>query len=106
MANYTHDKTVLIGCVVISGAFLGNNNTLITTAVMNASNIPRPTASAAYSFLRFIGGAIAPYLAGKLAEWFNPETPFIVGGTCVLLSVLFLMIERKHLAHVDQAEAH
>lgn len=106
MANYTHDKTVLIWCVILSGAFLGNNNTLITTAVMNASSIPRPTASAAYSFLRFIGGAIAPYLAGKLAEWYNPQTPFIVGGACVLLSVLFLLIERKHLAHVDQAEAH
>jgi len=106
MAYYTHDITVLICCVILSGAFLGNNNTLITTAVMNAADIPRPTASAAYSFLRFIGGAIAPYLAGKLAEWFNPETPFIVGGACVLLSVLFLMIERKHLVHVDHAEAH
>lgn len=35
---------------------------------------------AAYSILRFIGGAIAPYLAGKLAEWFNPRMPFVVGG--------------------------
>ncbi len=106
MAFYTHDKTVLICCVILAGAFLGNNNTLITTAVMNAADVPRPTASAAYSFLRFIGGAIAPYLAGKLAEWFNPEMPFIVGGACVVLSVLFLMIERKHLVHVDHAEAH
>lgn len=106
MASFTESKTVLIVCVILSGAFLGNNNTLITTAVMNAAPVERPTASAAYSFLRFIGGAIAPYLAGKLAEWYNPEMPFIVGGACVLLSVLFLLIERKHLAHVDQAEAH
>ncbi|MFC5530226.1 MFS transporter [Cohnella yongneupensis] len=106
MANWTTDKNVIIWCVIISGAFLGNNNTLITTAVMNAAPVERPTASAAYSFLRFIGGAIAPYMAGKLAEWFNPHTPFVVGGVCVLLSVLFLLIERKHLVHVDKAEAH
>ncbi|MBB3108853.1 putative MFS family arabinose efflux permease [Paenibacillus phyllosphaerae] len=104
MANWTTDKTVLIVAVIVAGAFLGNNNTLITTAVMNAAPVERPTASAAYSFLRFIGGALAPYLAGKLAEWFNPHMPFIVGGAFVVLAVIYLYFNRNHLKHVDAVE--
>ncbi|MFB9328890.1 MFS transporter [Paenibacillus aurantiacus] len=105
MAIWTTDKAVLITAVIIAGAFLGNNNTLITTAVMNAAPVERPTASAAYSFLRFIGGAIAPFLAGKLAEWFNPHMPFIVGGAFVVLAVIYLAVNRKHLSHVDAVES-
>lgn len=104
MAIWTTDKAVLITAVVIAGAFLGNNNTLITTAVMNAAPVERPTASAAYSFLRFIGGALAPFLAGKLAEWFNPHMPFIVGGAFVVAAVIYLAVNRKHLSHVDAVE--
>jgi predicted MFS family arabinose efflux permease len=105
MANWTDNKTVLIVMVIAAGAFLGNNNTLITTAVMNAAPVERSTASAAYSFLRFIGGAIAPYLAGKLAEWYNPHMPFIVGGACVVLAVLYMLSNRRHLKHVDEGES-
>lgn len=101
----TNTSSVVIVCVIIAGAFLGNNNTLITTAVMQAAPVERSTASAAYSFLRFLGGAIAPYLAGKLAEWYNPHVPFYVGGCFVLLSVLFLFINKKHLIHIDEAES-
>ncbi|GFN32873.1 MFS transporter [Paenibacillus xylaniclasticus] len=106
IANWTYEKEVVIWMVVLSGAFLGNNNTLITTGVMNASTIVRSTASAAYSFLRFIGGAIAPYLAGKLSEWYDPHMPFTVGGACVVLSVVFLWFNRKYLKHVDEVEGH
>ncbi|MBM7567809.1 MFS transporter [Paenibacillus sacheonensis] len=105
MAYWTTDKTVIIIMVIVAGAFLGNNNTLITTAVMNAAPVERPTASAAYSFLRFIGGAIAPYLAGKLAEWFNPHMPFVVGGAFVVIAALYLLVNTKHLKHVDDVES-
>lgn len=95
---------VIVG-VVFAGALLGNNNTLITTAVMNAAPIERSTASAAYSFLRFLGGAVAPYFANKLAEWTSPHIPFFVGGFLVLLSVIFVLINRHHVNHVDKVEA-
>ncbi|UQZ83850.1 Multidrug efflux protein YfmO [Paenibacillus konkukensis] len=104
MGIWTSSKAVVIISVIIAGAFLGNNNTLITTAVMQAAPVERPTASAAYSFLRFLGGAIAPWLAGKLAEWFNPHVPFIVGGCFVLVSVLFVLMNRNHLKHIDHAD--
>ncbi|RAP74306.1 MFS transporter [Paenibacillus montanisoli] len=106
MGYWTTDKTVIIAMVILAGAFLGNNNTLITTAVMNAAPVERPTASAAYSFLRFIGGALAPYYAVKFAEWFDFHAPFYIGGGFVVLAVIFIWVNRKHLKHVDEAEAH
>ena len=104
MGIWTSTQWVVIAAVVFAGALLGNNNTLITTAVMNASPVERPTASAAYSFLRFLGGAIAPYLAGKLSEIYNSSVPFYVGAAFVFLSVLFIWWNTKHIQHVDAAE--
>ncbi len=105
MGIWTNEQWVVITAVVVAGALLGNNNTLITAAVMNASPVERSTASAAYSFLRFLGGAIAPFLASKLAEWFNPHVPFIVGAGFVLLSVILIMANQHHVKHVDHVEA-
>ena len=101
MGIWTSTQWVIIAAVIFAGALLGNNNTLITTAVMNSAPIERSTASAAYNFLRFIGGAIAPFLAGKLAEWYNPHVPFIVGAGFVLISVLVVWFNRIHVQHVD-----
>lgn len=101
MGFWTSHQWVVVSAVVISGALLGNNNTLITTAVMNATTVERSTASAAYSFLRFIGAAIAPFLAGKLSEIFNPSTPFIVGAIFVFISVLVVWTNHMHVKHVD-----
>jgi MFS family permease len=106
MGIWTSTQWVVIAAVIFAGALLGNNNTLITTAVMNAAPVERSTASAAYSFLRFLGGAVAPFLAGKLAEWFNPHVPFIVGAVFVMVSVLFIVMNRQHVKHVDRAGAH
>lgn len=104
MGIFTSTQWLLIACVIIAGALLGNNNTLITTAVMNATDVERSTASAAYSFLRFLGGAVAPFLAGKLSEIFNPHVPFIVGSVFVFLSVLVIVCNYKHIKHVDDVE--
>ena len=59
---------VLVVGVIVAGAFLGVVNTVLTEAVMDVAPVERPIASSAYSFVRFAGGAIAPFLAGKLAE--------------------------------------
>lgn len=104
MGIWTSTQWVVIVAVVVAGALLGNNNTLITTAVMNASPVERSTASAAYSFLRFIGGAIAPFLAGKLSEIYNSSVPFYVASAFVFLSVLFMWLNKKHINHVDEVE--
>jgi len=103
MGAFSTVPWVIMACVVVSGALLGNNNTLITTAVMNAAPVERSTASAAYSFLRFIGGAIAPFLAGRLAEMYSPAVPFYVGGGFVLAAVALVLWQRRRLSHVDAA---
>ena len=93
-------RVVLVVAVIIGGAFLGVNNTLITTAVMQSSPVDRPVASAAYSFIRFVGGGAAPFLAGKLAESFVPSIPFYVGAAAVFASIFVLFSGRAYLSKV------
>jgi predicted MFS family arabinose efflux permease len=101
---FTGNKTILIVDVVASGLFLGVNNTLITQAVMRVSDVERPVASAGYSFLRFIGGAIAPYLAGVLAENISPNFPFFFGAGAMVVAMGVLFVGRRYLGQVDAPE--
>ncbi len=102
MGIWTDSKEVVIVAVIMAGLFLGTNNTLITTAVMEVAPVERATASAAYSFVRFFGGAVGPWLANKLAEVYSPHVPFIVGAIFVLLAMVVVGTGRKHLHHVDR----
>ncbi len=104
MGLFTSTQWVIISAIVFAGAILGNTNTLITTAVMEAAPVERSTASAAYSFLRFLGAAISPYMAAKLAEIFNLHLPFYVAAGFVFLSIVFIGWNYKHLAHVDRMD--
>ncbi len=99
-------QATLVVAVIVAGAFLGVNNTLVTTAVMEVAPVERPVASAAYSFVRFIGGAIAPWLAGKLAEWYNPQIPFYVGAGAVVVSIAVLYSGRAIIGAAQAAAAH
>ncbi len=89
--------TGLVVAVIVAGAFLGINNTLVTQAVMTVSPAERPIASAGYNFVRWIGGAVAPFLAGQLAERVNPHVPFYVGAGALLLGLIVLFSRRRHL---------
>lgn len=102
MGIWTDSSTAIIVAVIIAGLFLGTNNTLITTAVMEVAPVERSIASAAYSFVRFLGGGVGPWLANKLAETYTPHIPFITGAIFVLLAMLVVATGRKHLAHVDK----
>ncbi|RDI47211.1 MFS transporter [Nocardia mexicana] len=100
MAIWAEHPPVLVVCTVLAGLFLGVNNTLITEAVMISAPVERSTASAAYSFVRFVGGAAAPFLAGKLGEH-QVALPFWVGAGCTAVGVVVLLAGRSALAHVD-----
>ncbi|MGI8577518.1 MAG: MFS transporter [Nocardioidaceae bacterium] len=106
MAIWTDSKAVLASCVIVAGAFLGINNTLVTETVMKAAPVERGVASAAYSFVRFGGGAVAPWLAGKLGESINAHVPFWMGAGAVLVSALVLASGRRFLAHIDAQPGH
>ncbi|QWC86159.1 MFS transporter [Nocardioidaceae bacterium] len=105
MALGSGSKTVLVVGVVVAGAFLGLNNTLITEAVMKVSPVERGVASAAYSFVRFSGGALAPFLAGTLGD-IAVALPFWMGAVAVLAAVTVLVAGRAHLRAVDELDDH
>jgi MFS transporter, ACDE family, multidrug resistance protein len=95
MALLTDNRTALVVGIVVAGAFLGVNNTLITEAVMGSAPVERAVASSAYSFVRFSGGAVAPWLAGRLGEDVSIHAPFWMGAAAVVVAVLVLAAGRK-----------
>jgi MFS transporter, ACDE family, multidrug resistance protein len=105
MAVGTDHKAVLATCVVVAGLFIGINNTLITETVMKAAPVERGVASAAYSFVRFSGAALAPWLAGVLGEEISAHMPFWVGAGAVLLGAGVLFATRSHLVGLDVEES-
>jgi len=98
---FTNVRWALIVCVIASGIVVGINNTLTTQAVMLVSPVERPIASAAYGFVRFIGGGLAPFVAGKLAEHFNLHVPFLVGAVSVAVAIGVLSTGHRMLSQAD-----
>jgi ACDE family multidrug resistance protein len=92
---WTDHQTVLIVCVIITGAFIGLNNTLVTATVMSVAPVPRPIASAAYSFVRFLGAGVAPFVASTLAARAGDHLPFFIGAVTVLVGVGVLATVHK-----------
>jgi ACDE family multidrug resistance protein len=111
-----HQVVVVVG-IVLSGAFIGNNNTLITETVMGVAPVERPVASAAYSFVRFCGGAVGPYVALKLFGLppdVHVHAPFWFGALMVAVGVAIMAggsrvvtraLEGSRQSARDQAEA-
>src|SRR3954447_1280184 len=97
---------VVIAAVIVAGVFCGVNNTLVTTAVMSVAPVERPVASATYGFVRFIGGGLAPFAAGKLVEHYSPHVPFLLGAGSVLLAAGVLATVHGALAAADRGEVH
>jgi MFS transporter, ACDE family, multidrug resistance protein len=98
-------QVIIVAAVIIAGIFMGINGTLVTTAVMEVAPVERSVASAAYSFVRFFGGAIAPYMSGKLAEWYNPSVSFYVGSIVTAVAIIALLCGRKYVG-ADHHEVH
>lgn len=105
IAAWTTDRAVLIPAVIVSGIFIGVNNTVTTQAVMTIAPVERSVASAAYSFVRFIGGGLAPYAAGRLVVAVNIHVPFLIGSAAVLLGILILTTVRHQLAEAERVQA-
>jgi ACDE family multidrug resistance protein len=101
---FVTNPTVVIVCVIIAGAFIGVNNTLVTTAVMSIAPVERPVASATYGFVRFIGGGLAPFVAGQLVIAFNARVPFLLGTATLLAAAIVLSLAHKALVAADRGE--
>ncbi len=93
----------LVVVVVVSGLLLGVMNTALTEAVMEATDLPRNVASSTYSGVRFMGGAIAPAVAGPIAEVLGAGMPYWFGAASIVVSMVVLGIAGRHLAHIGQS---
>ncbi len=98
-------RWIAIAATIASGVCIGVNNTLVTTAVMSIAPVPRPVASATYGFVRFIGGGLAPYAAGKLVEHYNVHVPFVLGAIAIAAGALVLSTVHRALTDADAEEA-
>lgn len=87
----------VVAAVVLTGVPIGMNNTVFTEAAMEVSDAPRPVASAGYNFVRWMGGALAPFVATKLGEEVSPVLPYVVGAACCLVAMGVLVARRHHL---------
>jgi MFS transporter, ACDE family, multidrug resistance protein len=98
----TTSRSVLIPAVIVSGVFIGINNTVTTQAVMTVSTAERPVASAAYGFIRFIGAGLAPYVAGRLAASAHVHVPFYLGAAAIVVGIVILTTGRHLLTPAAQ----
>lgn len=97
------NPAALVVAIIVGGLLLGIMNTVLTEAVMEATDLPRSVASSAYSAVRFIGGAMAPPIAAALAHAFNDTVPYFFAATSVLIAALTVLLGRRVLAHIDDA---
>jgi MFS family permease len=104
IAIFTTSQIVLIVAIIVAGVFIGVNNTITTQAVMTVSPVERPVASASYGFVRFIGGGLAPFAAGKLAEHTNVHVPFYIGSAAILLGMVILATGHRLLGEAEKAQ--
>jgi len=95
---------VLIPAVIISGIFIGVNNTITTQAVMTVSPVEKPVASAAYGFVRFIGGGLAPYAAGRLVLAVNIHFPFYIAVGAIVAGIVILTTAHGLLTQAERVQ--
>ncbi|MFJ8152343.1 MFS transporter [Streptomyces sp. NPDC094468] len=91
--------TAAIVCTILSGAFIGVNNTVYTELALGVSDAPRPVASAGYNFVRWFAAAAAPYFAPKIEEWTDVHIPFVVAAVTAVLGAAVVLVRRNALTH-------
>ncbi|MEV0621087.1 MFS transporter [Nonomuraea sp. NPDC050404] len=97
--------TGIIVFTILSGIPIGLNNTVFTESAMEVSDAPRPVASAGYNFVRWMGGALAPFIATKLGEEVGVAVPYVLGALCCLIGMAVLYTRRHHLRALSRVDA-
>ncbi|WP_406838778.1 MFS transporter [Streptomyces sp. AHU1] len=99
------DHATAVVCTVLSGAFIGVNNTVYTELALGVSDAPRPVASAGYNFVRWFAAAAAPYFAPKIEEWSDVHVPFVVAAVTALLGAAVIHVRRGALTEEAEEQA-
>lgn len=82
--------------IVLSGFFQGIINTLLTTIAMEIPGLQRNVASSSYSFVRFFGGALAPFIAGEIGEKMGESYAFYFAAIIVVISVVCIIYHHNY----------
>ncbi|MFI6814692.1 MFS transporter [Nonomuraea sp. NPDC050328] len=90
---------------ILTGVPIGICNTVFTEAAMEVSDAPRPIASAGYNFVRWMGGALAPFVATKLGEHLGTAVPYLLGAACCAAGMAILYARRHHLRPLSRVDA-
>ncbi|MFD5747087.1 MFS transporter [Streptomyces sp. NPDC127033] len=93
------NHTAAVAGTVVSGAFIGLNNTVFTELALGVSDAPRPVASAGYNFVRWFAAAAAPFLAPKIEEWSDVHVPFLVAAGAAVAGAVVVGARRGALTH-------
>jgi MFS transporter, ACDE family, multidrug resistance protein len=99
-----HARAVMIPAVIASGAVLGVANASLSTLLMRVSVAGPSISASATNFVRFVGGAIAPYLAGTLSTSVSVGAPLFLAAAAVALAVALLLARRRALELDVQAQ--
>ena len=72
---------------------------------MTVSPVERPVASAAYSFVRFIGGGLAPNAAGRLVIAAGIHVPFYIASGAIVVGIAILATAHRLLGDAERVQA-
>ncbi|MFT4036054.1 MAG: MFS transporter [Patulibacter sp.] len=97
LASAGGNAAVLVPTIVLSGLPLGVGNSLLSNLLFGVSHTDPADAAAATNFIRFTGGAISPFLAGKLSEEVGASAPLYVSAVVVAAALVLLLAARGAL---------
>ena len=97
---------VKVGLVVLSGVLFGLMNATLTTLSVEVSHMPRPTATSAYNFLRWLGAAAAPVSSGLIAEHLGGKVPYGFGAGAVALGLAITALAAGQIDAARSSDPH
>jgi ACDE family multidrug resistance protein len=86
-----HSQAAMIPAIILSGLFLGVANATLSTLLMRVSVAGPSVSASGTNFVRFVGGAIAPFLAGKLSTSISIGAPLYIAAGAIALGMLMLL---------------
>ncbi|MGL9748258.1 MFS transporter [Enterococcus sp. DIV0170] len=97
--------TLVAAALIVAGFFQGIINTLMTTIAMEIPGIKRNIASSTYSFVRFFGGSLAPFVAGMIGAKFGGNYTFYFASAMVLIGIILVKVHSQYFETVEEEES-
>lgn len=88
--------SLVAAALIVAGFFQGIINTLMTTIAMEIPGIKRNIASSTYSFVRFFGGSLAPFVAGLIGAKFGNNYTFYFASAMVFIGIILVVVHSRY----------